>query len=318
MPLPVFRRVPSNPLISPDPRHSWESLCTFNPGAVELEGRIYILYRAMGSDRTSTIGLAISGDGLHVDERLEEPIYVPREEFEQKLGQGHSGCEDPRVVRVHDKLYMFYTAYDGLNPPRVAVTSISINDFIKGEWNWLPPRLVSPPRIDDKDACIIPEEVKGNYFFIHRAGGVNMVYDYVKSPDSIEPDRLKCNPLLKPRPHLWDEVKVGLASPPIKTSLGWLTFYHGVSRNYVYRVGAILLDLNDPCRVIARTKEALLEPSADYEKLGYVNNVVFPCGSVLRGETILLYYGAADTYVCVATANLNEVLSALSEVKEGC
>lgn len=307
----LFVRFEGNPIIRPDNK-SWRQIGTFNPTVIELKGKIFILFRALSADKTSTIGLATSRDGFNVDELLDEPIYVPRAGFEMKRVAGHSGCEDPRVVQIGDVLYMFYTAYDGVNPPKVALTWIYVDDFIESRWNWALPKILSTPYIDDKDACIIPERFDKGFFYIHRAGGVNMVYDYIEDPRDVEPTKLKSHPLLKPRPNRWDCKKVGLASPPIKTGGGWLVFYHGVSGDYIYRVGAILLDPRLPHRVLARTSEYLLSPIYDYEKYGYVDNVVFPCGAIVRGNDLIIYYGGADKYVCVAKAKLFDVLTKLS------
>jgi predicted GH43/DUF377 family glycosyl hydrolase len=311
---PIFKRWSRNPIIRPNPGHEWECVATMNPAAIELDGEIYIFYRALSRDRTSTIGLAVSKDGFKIDERLDAPIYVPRESFESKLSPGHSGCEDPRVVNIDEKIHMFYTAYDNVNPPKVALTSISVNDLLNRNWRWSPPRVISPPNTDDKDACIIPEKIGDRYMFIHRAGGTDIVYDYIHSLQYVEPEKLLNFKLLRPRIGMWDGKKVGLAGPPIKTSSGWLVFYHGVSYDGTYRVGAALLELKNPENIIARTPGALLEPVTSFEKEGYVRNVVFPCGAVLRGgstksNTVFLYYGAADSSVCVATARLREILS---------
>jgi predicted GH43/DUF377 family glycosyl hydrolase len=314
---PVFVRWSHNPIIKPNPGHDWESVSTMNPAAIELDGEIYILYRALSRDKTSTIGLAVTKDGLNIDDRLDAPIYVPREGFEAKLAPGHSGCEDPRVVKIDDKIYMFYTAYDNAKPPKVALTSISVEDFLNRSWRWSAPRVISPSNEDDKDACIIPEKIGGNYMFIHRTGSTDIVYDYIHSLDYVEPEKLLNLKLLRPRMGMWDAKKVGLAGPPIKTSEGWLVFYHGVSYDGTYRVGAVLLELKNPENIIARTPSALLEPVTSFEKEGYVRNVVFPCGAIVRGDaakgnTVFLYYGAADSYICVATASLKEILSILS------
>lgn len=306
----LFSRYEGNPIIRPDNVY-WRSLCTFNPGAIELKGVIYILFRAMSEDMTSTLGLAISKNGLDVDEILNEPIYFPRENFENKLRPGHSGCEDPRLVIIDERILMFYTAYDGIHPPRVAFSWIYVDDFLEMKWNWTTPKLVSPPDIDDKDACIIPQRLNEGFFFIHRSGGVNMVYDYIQDLDDIDPTRLKSYRLIGPRRGLWDCKKVGLASPPLKVSEGWLTFYHGVSDDNTYRVGAVLLDQNNPSRVLSRTLSPLLSPEEWYEQKGYVDNVVFPCGALIRDEMVYLYYGGADKYVCVATAPLRELMTTL-------
>jgi len=308
----VFKRYAKNPIIAPDKRFGWRSVATFNPAAIELEGSIYILFRALSQDKTSTIGMAVTDNGFTVKEVLDEPVYVPREPFEMKATPGHSGCEDPRVVRMGGRLYMFYTAYDNVNPPKVAVTSIGVEDFLSRNWKWSRPKIISPPGVDDKDACILPEPVNGKYFYIHRVGGVNIAYDYVESPEAVDPSTLVSRVLLAPRVGMWDGKKVGLATPPIKTERGWLTLYHGVSHDNFYHVGAALLNLQQPERVMARTATTLLSPEASYEREGYVRNVVFPCGAVVRGDRIFLYYGAADTYVCVATATINEIFAELS------
>lgn len=305
----VFERFEGNPIIKPNPEHDWESLCTFNPAAIDLEGKIYILYRALSNDKTSTIGLAVTEDGFNIVERLDEPIYVPREKFEMKLTPGHSGCEDPRIVRINDKLYMFYTAYDNVHPPKVALTWITVEDFLNRNWRWASPKIVSPPDTDDKDACVIPEKINGKYFFIHRAGGISIGYDYIDSLDSINTKEMLSLTLLNPRIGMWDGKKVGLAASPLRTDLGWLVFYHGVSHDGVYRVGAFLLDLENPEKIIGRTLYPLLEPMEYYEREGYVKNVVFPCGAVVRNGIVYLYYGGADTYVCVARAPLKEIIS---------
>jgi len=304
----VFERYPGNPIIKPKPENDWESVSTFNPAAIELEGKIYILYRALSSDKTSTIGLAVTEDGFNIVERLDEPIYVPRERFEMKLTPGHSGCEDPRIVKIDDRLYMFYTAYDNVHPPKVAVTWIDVKDFLNRNWRWATPKIISPPDIDDKNSCVIPEKINGRYLFIHRSGGISISYDYIESLESVNTNELLSITLLTPRQGMWDGKKVGLAAPPIKTSQGWLVFYHGVSHDNVYRVGAFLLDLENPEKIIGRTLHPLLEPVEYYEKEGYVKNVVFPCGAVVRNGMVYLYYGGADTYVCVARAPLREIL----------
>lgn len=305
----VFERFEGNPIIKPNPEHDWESLCTFNPAAIELEGKIYILYRALSSDKTSTIGLAVTEDGFNIVEKLDKPIYVPREKFEMKLTPGHSGCEDPRIVRIDDRIYMFYTAYDNVHPPKVALTWITVEDFLNRNWRWATPKIVSPPDTDDKDACVIPEKINGKYFFIHRAGGISIGYDYIESLESFNTNEMLSLTLLNPRVGMWDGKKVGLAAPPIRTDSGWLVFYHGVSHDGVYRVGAFLLDLENPEKIIGRTLHPLLEPLEYYEREGYVKNVVFPCGAVVRNGLVYLYYGGADTYVCVARASLKEIIS---------
>ncbi len=307
---PVFSRSKKNPILLPLENHVWENKAVFNPAAVELKGKIYIVYRAMGSDDTSVMGLAISKNGKDILERLEEPIYVPRQAFEMKTHPGNSGCEDPRLTQIDDTLYMFYTAYDGVNPPGVAATSIAAGDFLKRNWNWTYPTIITPVGIDNKDACLFPEKIKGHYFVFHRAHN-HICLDRVRSAN-FEMDKIESfTPIVGPRTGMWDSQKVGIAAPPIKTKKGWLLFYHGVSDSSTYRVGAILLALKDPTIVLARTTDFIFEPETDYENNGQVSRVVFPCGIINRGDNIFMYYGGGDSVLGVATASLEGILEAM-------
>ncbi len=122
----------------------------------------------------------------------------------------------------------------------------------------------------------------------------------------------KCIRIIGPRINAWDSSKVGISAPPIKTKYGWLLLYHGVSKSHnTYRVGVLLLDLKDPAIVLARSSDAIFEPQEDYEKIGVVNNVVFPCGMILKGDLLYIYYGGADKVVGVATMKLSILLGAL-------
>ena len=123
-------RFDKNPIISPIKTHSWESKYTFNAGAILIDNKIHIVYRAMGDDETSVFGYAESHDGVNIEERLDSPIYLTREQFERKTGEGFSGCEDPRLTLIDNTIYMCYTACDGANPPRIALTTIAKNDFV--------------------------------------------------------------------------------------------------------------------------------------------------------------------------------------------
>ena len=307
-----FIRPPFNPIISPIPSHPWESFATFNPGALAIKGKTYIFYRAMSQDNTSTIGLAVSTDNLTIEERLSNPIYIPREPFELKARENaNSGCEDPRVMIVENRIYMCYTAYNGVHVPRVAVTSISVKDFLKRNFDWSKPVLITPEGIDDKDSCIFEEKINGKYLVFHRIG-TDICADYVNSLDFEKEKIDKCISVLGPRTGMWDSNKVGISGPPIKTKHGWLLFYHGVSKRHnTYRIGAVLLDLKDPTLVKARSTDPVFEPTEIYEKIGIVNNVVFPCGSVVKKDKVYLYYGGADKVVGVAECPLADILEPL-------
>ncbi|NMB84282.1 hypothetical protein GYA28_03250 [Candidatus Roizmanbacteria bacterium] len=287
----------NNPLLQPIPEHPWESKGVFNPAAVRIDNKVFIIYRAISNKDLSTFGCAISHDGLYIDERIDEPIYKPRTDLE-KLG-----CEDPRVTLIGNTLYLCYTAYDG-KLPRLAFTAISTDDFLSRRWDcWSKPKIISPPDFPDKDGCLFPEKSNGHYLFFHRIEP-NIVIDAADDLEFREKRYLDCLGIIFPRMKQWDGVKIGINTVPIKTEAGWLVFYHGISRiDRHYRVGALLLGLEDPSKVIARSTYPLLEPEAYFEVEGVVNNVVFPCGHVEIDGNIYLYYGGADRVVCGAKIN---------------
>ncbi len=310
-----LKRGDANPIITPNSKNSWESKATFNPAAIRLEDKTHILYRAMSKDNTSVLGYAASEDGLRIDERLDEPVYTPREDFEKKKNEGgNSGCEDPRLSHIDGRIYLTYTAYDGVNPPRVALSSIGVEDFIAKKWNWSRPKVISPADFDDKDAFIFPEKVRGKYMVVHRVGE-DIDYSLVSSLEFKEGPWLEEVRWIGPRRGWWDSKKVGAAAPPLKTDKGWIMLYHGVSHDNVYRVGAVLLSLEDPSTIIARTQNPIFEPEVAYEKVGEVNNVVFPCGNVLINDKLFMYYGGADKVSGVATIDINELFKDLVDSK---
>jgi len=308
-----FERSSKNPIITPNKTHPWEAKATFNPAALRIRGATHILYRALSEDNTSSIGYARSKDGITINERSEQPVYVPREDFElKKVASGNSGCEDPRLTKIGKIIYMCYTAFDGIGPPRVAVTSITEKNFLQKNWQWEKPIVITPAGFDDKDTCIFPEKTKGQYFILHRVGD-EMCGDYLKALNFKTQIVKKCTKIIGPRRNSWDSLKVGISAPPIKTKYGWLLLYHGVSKNHhTYRLGALLLDLDDPAIILARSSDPIFEPEEPYEKIGLVNDVVFPCGMVLKDDTLFIYYGGADMVVGVATIELNIILGALT------
>ncbi len=304
-------RYSGNPIISPRKENVWENIATFNPGAIDLDGKVRLLYRAMGKDATSVMGYAESKDGKKIDLRLPEPVYVPREDFEKKGRPGNSGCEDARLVKIGKDIYMFYTAYDNLEPPKVAVTSIKEKDFLAKKWKWTKPIVMTPKGIDDKDTCLFPEKVGDKYMVFHRVSH-HICADFINSLNFEKEKVTKCIQIIGPRPGMWDSKKVGISSPPFKTEKGWVLLYHGISEEGVYNVGAALLDKDDPTRVIARTGSPIIKPEERYEKEGIVPEVVFPCGTVIRKGTLFIYYGGADQVVGVATMKLEDLLKMLT------
>jgi predicted GH43/DUF377 family glycosyl hydrolase len=306
-----LQRAKENPIIQPIKEHPWESKATFNPGALYLRGKVHIIYRAMSQDNTSVFGYATSEDGIHIDYRSPEPIYTPREEFEQKLVPcGNSGCEDPRLTRIGNRIYMMYTAYNGKNPPRVAVTSISVRGFLEQKWNWSKPVLITPPQFDNKDALLFPGALDNQIICVHRLGNC-IDYDFCSSLNFKGDVWLEEHRWIEPRKGWWDSEKVGAAAPPIRTREGWIMLYHGVSEDRVYRVGAVLLDLKNPTKILARIIHPIFEPEAPYETDGQVPKVVFPCGNVVLRDELYVYYGGGDSVVGVATVKVAELLRVL-------
>jgi len=301
-----LERFPGNPVIQPNPEHRWESKAVFNPAAIYEKEKVHLVYRAMSEDNISVLGYALSKDGSNIDERLDEAIYTPRKDFEKK------GCEDPRLTRLDDTLYMCYTAFDG-HLPRVALTSITLSDFLVKRWNWTEPLLISPPGVDDKDAALFPKKIGDKYAVLHRVGR-SIWLDMVDSLSFGEGKWLKGNVIMSPRQEQPLAEKIGISAPPIETEWGWLLLYHIVTRRndkVYYYVSAALLDIDQPWRVIARRKTPLLEPEMPYEKEGLVNNVVFPCGAVVIDGQLFVYYGGADKVIGVATVELSKLLEGL-------
>ena len=305
----ALTRAKENPILVPQ-GSGFESLAVFNTAALDSDGSVYLLYRAMDTDHTSTIGLAESKDGIHIDARSAKPMYVPRADFEMKRQSGNSGCEDPRAVSIDDRVYLTYTAYNGIDVPRGAVASIPLADFRAKNFSaWCPPLLLTPDNVDDKDLALLPEKVEGKFLLYHRIN--NMVCADILLDLTSGKRVSRCIEIIGPRRGMWDGRKIGIAGPPLKVEKGWLMIYHGVSRHGVYRLGAALLDPSGTL-VLARTADPIFEPVTPYEKSGEVGNVVFSCGAIVRDDTLFVYYGGGDKVIGVATGSLSRLLGALS------
>jgi predicted GH43/DUF377 family glycosyl hydrolase len=306
-----LQRYDGNPILLPIEGNKWESKLTFNPTAVYEDGRVHILYRAMGADDTSTVGYASSRDGFHLDERLDFPVYTPREPFEAKYHPGNSGAEDPRITRIGDTYYVCYCAYDGNNPPRCALTTIKVEDFLAKRWNFTKSILISPPGMDDKDHCVFPEKVNGKFAVIHRFNP-HMWIDYSDTLEFGGDKWVRGEILMSPSVFGWDNEKIGLGSTPIKTEKGWVVIYHGISKDdLMYRLGAILLDPNNPSLVIGKLPYPILEPEMPYETNGARPGTVFACGNVVIDGQLIIYYGAGDSVSGVASTPFEPLVDAL-------
>jgi len=300
-----------NPLLSPIKEHPWESKYVLNTAAFRVKDRVYLLYRAYGDDLVSRIGLAVT-DGYNVLERLSEPVFVPQDRTEEK------GVEDPRVTIIDHKIYMMYTAYDGVLA-QIAAATIGLDDLINRKFDkWERKGLVFQ-NIWDKDAILFPDKINGKYIIYHRIEpSIWMVQmDKLEFPAPKKKHSIILGPRLG---GMWDSLKIGAGSQPIKTQYGWLLIYHGVDRNKVYRLGVILTDLANPERLLYRSPNPVLSPETEYEigkgEESWVSNVVFTCGAVPAeakevldaGDEILVYYGAADTHICLATGRVGDLI----------
>jgi predicted GH43/DUF377 family glycosyl hydrolase len=209
---------------------------------------------------------------------------------------------------------MFYTAFDGVKNPRVAITSISKEDFLNHRWNWEKPKLISPEHLVNKNACVFPKKFNGQYIILHRLNnGIDLHYhEDLETLDQAELEEE--TGWIQPRPGKWDSRKIGIAGAPFKTKYGWILLYHGISDvDGHYRLGALLLDLKNPEEILARTENPILEPITEYESVGQVPHVVFSCGVVLHNETIYVYYGGGDTTLNVATVSLKDLIKQLMQ-----
>tara|TARA_Y100000310_G_scaffold342110_1_gene443823 strand:+ start:564 stop:2174 length:1611 start_codon:yes stop_codon:yes gene_type:complete len=324
-----MKKPAKNPLIKPEVKNSWEAFTTFNPAAIYEADKVHILYRAQGMDYVSVLGYANSRNGVDIDERLGQPVYIPSKPFEKRdkqkpvtvdfiSGGGQEGCEDPRITRIEDRVYLTYVAFNGWDPPRIALSSIKLTDFLAKRWLWERPILISPPGVVDKSACILPEKVKGKYVIFHRIFP-NILVDFVDSLDFSEGQYLKGEHKIKPRsPMWWDSRKIGVGAPPLKTKDGWLLIYQAVDDKDSghYSVGAMMLSANDPSKELYRGRYPIIEPNEWYENDGFKAGVVYPCGAVIINNQLMVYYGGADSHVCVATADVDQFLEQLKSGKD--
>jgi predicted GH43/DUF377 family glycosyl hydrolase len=333
---PVLERFQENPILTPRQEYWWETKASFNPAAIYVGGKVHILYRAIGDTDNSVLGYASSSDGFHIDERLPEPAYIPRKQFEgispfpyRKTessgiyisgGGGMGGCEDPRLTRINDTIYLTYVAYSGYSAPRIALTSINLDDFLNKNWKWKEPVLISEPDIVNKNACLLPEKINGKFVIFHRIFP-DILIDFVDDLNFDGKTRWLQGHFRIPAKDSssgWDSRKVAVGPPPIKTKYGWLMIYHAIDNKdeFRYKIGAMLLDINEPTKVLARTKQPVLEPETKYENIGWKSGVVYPCGAVIINERLFVYYGGADMVTCVATAQLDEFISQLEHQRE--
>mgnify|MGYP001606237930 FL=1 len=327
-----LKRVANNPILAPHGLNYWETEAVFNPAAIlDDDGVIHLLYRAMGSGGLSQIGHAKSTDGSKFERIYPYPVYQPTRGYglpEDVLvprifdpvnyasGGGWGGCEDPRAVLIEDRVYMTYTAFEGWNNARISLTSIALQDLKTGKWRWKRPIYLSPPMEMHKNWSLFPEKIDGRYAILHGLAPKVLV-EYVTNLEIDKNIESSHNHggggYNEPtRKGMWDKVMKGAGPPPLKTDLGWLVLYHAVEPGSGYKIGAMILDKDDPTKILYRAPTPILNPEMYYEN-DWKPGVVYASGAVIKDGEIHVYYGGGDKYVCAAHTNLNELLGWLTE-----
>lgn len=301
----VFRRYVGNPILTPS---TWPYgvNAVFNPAAAEFRGETLLLVRVEDLRGFSHLTVAKSKDGKtnwHV-------FPHPSLEKEIKIGEEQYGIEDPRIVWLEEeKKYAITYVCFSRGGPLVSLAMTEDFQTFDRRGPLLPP--------EDKDASLFPRRFEGRFALIHRPiirgeGHIWICF----SPDLKHwGDHRVVIPI---RPGWWDSHRVGLGAQPIETSEGWLIIYHGVrmaSSGSIYRVGLALLDLDEPWKLISRSNQWVLSPTELYEQIGDVPGVVFPTGAIVNSDSneLRLYYGAADTVVALATADLGKLIQLVKE-----
>jgi predicted GH43/DUF377 family glycosyl hydrolase len=249
----------------------------------------------------SHLRLLRSCDGRSID-REGAARFEPQSEFEE------FGIEDPRITRIGDTYWFTYVAISRHGP---ATALASTKDFA----TFTRHGVIFP--IENKDVVLFPETIDGEYVALHRpVGGTPFTQPEIwlaRSSDMVHWGRHR---VLLGSDSGWDAGRVGAGAPPLRTPDGWLEFYHGSTRPAgdgsvgAYSAGALLLDLHEPHRIVRKSPKPILVPETDFEQSGFVPNVVFPTGVVDRGETLLVYYGAADTACAVVELSMDDILAA--------
>jgi predicted GH43/DUF377 family glycosyl hydrolase len=330
-----LKRSNKNPVIKPENENYWESKAAFNPSAIYNDGKVHIIYRAIGEGDMSVLGYARSDDGYSFDKNLKEIAYYNKNKAEIKKdlaskinyssgGGWGGGCEDPRLTLLDNIIYMIYTAFDGWGSLRMALTSISLDDFIRRRWNWKEPVLISPPNQIHKNWVLFPEKIpvpasggKGKYAILH-AISPHIMRDYFDKMDELDGDNFIYS--VHQGSLLWekrDKFIRGVGPSPLKTKYGWLVLYHKTEKHetHRYKLWAMILDLKDPTKILYDSNQPILAPDLWYENEGYKSGVVYSCGAIIKDGELFVYYGGADKVSCVATANLDKFLKELISSK---
>lgn len=318
-PRATLERFPRNPILQPQACLDWESQAVFNAAALDLDGRIHLLYRAVGGDGQSVLGHAVTRNGVDIEERSPAPVYaldpasVPvGAACPYSSGAAGPGCEDPRLTLLDGRIWLSYTEFDGAHPPRMALSSIALEDFRAQRWHWRHPIHLSPAGQAHKNWVLFPKRIGGRIALLHGIAPQPKLA-LLDTLDIAAGDVVPGGYCNDGDPLAWDNAPRGAGPPPIATPAGWLLIYHAMDRRDPgrYKLGAMLLDGRDPRRVLGRLPYPLLEPDARCENEGHKAGVVYCCGALARGDTLWVYYCGADSVVCVASVALDRLLAEL-------
>lgn len=310
-----LERLSNTPILEKRPSHDWEASSCFNAGIIKVDDTVHMFYRATDktcngsicSDYMNYIGHATSKDGIHFER---EDAYILGPDPNQ---QWKRGCEDPRVMAVDGTYYMLYTGYGATYPGDFKICMSTSQDLK----HWQHHGVLMDE--SNKDAALFSEKIDHEFVLLHRRPPsiwMSRSKDLVHFRDH----RVLAQPILE---HDWEDAKIGIAGPPIKTEAGYILIYHGVSSNKrsfgdkgdyaMYALGIMLLDKEDITKVVYRLSEPILKPELDWELNGHVPNVVFSCGQAIMGEDLYVYYAGADEAMGVAKCPMKDILALFKE-----
>ena len=304
----LFKRYEGNPILTVED-WPYKVASVFNPGAIKFNDEILLLVRVEDKQGYSHLTIAKSKDGKTNWQINSEPTLAAEPNF----GEAVFGLEDPRIVWLEERqeyIIICVSFFKGVTGEPPGISLIATKDF--SNFERLGRQLIPP----NKDASLFPKTIKGYYALINRPiveGRADIWVSFSKDLNFWGKDRA----LILARHRAWDSNRLGLGPPPIETPEGWLIIYHGArntASGTIYRVGLALLDL-ETLEVIRRSRDWVFGPKESYERVGDVDDVVFPCGAVVDEKTneLLVYYGAADSVVALAIANLDDVLAYLKK-----
>ena len=270
-----------------------------NAAAIKIENEHILLLSLQSPEGYYSIYMARSQDGYYFEVE-NKPFMMPSHEKPYEIYE-EFGVLDPRIVQIENTYYITYDAY-GPHGDRVGL--VRTKDFINIERMGF----VSEP--DTKSGVLFPRKINGKYAFLERPWEGRSIW--VKYSDDLEYWG-SAEVVMTPRGGFWDNSRIGVASPPFEIDQGWLSLYYGVkqtSAGPLIRIGAAILESENPANVIARTNIPILSPREDYERIGDVPNIVYTCGAILESDLLKIYYGAANSCICVGIAKVQDIVNA--------